>query len=286
MDKFKKLFTLLLLVVAVGFMTSCSEDDPDETNPTATITVTAAPQNGTVFRPSDSYNISFDAVDPDKRMQDIVATINGNPVTPSSGTLTLNSSERDGFSKNLTFSLSGLSGDVSMKLSVVDNNGAEIVSTSQNITVWNPATWTAKLLGAQSASQGSYLKNDGTVLTTTLAQGEAAAVLFSYLAYGSPTANPTMASYEERGNLLTNLTVPTNAAKCYFVKNNDLTSLSGQIKGGFSVSATSPQSITLAVGDFVEFYFPNDSKYGVFEVKNINTGSNGLDGAITIDVAY
>lgn len=148
-------------------------------------------------------------------------------------------------------------------------------------------SWTAKLLGAQLNSAGSYFNSaTGNVLAAAAASATPAGVDITYAALGSPVTIPTILSYKQRTT--EGLTgVPAGAESSYFVETNltpseflsETASWTGNFTG-VALSSTSPQKVQIAT-DKVYAFKNAAGKMGLIHIQSITDGTNG---SVTINV--
>jgi hypothetical protein len=163
-------------------------------------------------------------------------------------------------------------------------------STTPSGPTYTISSWSAKLVGAQSASAGSFFSSyDGNVYLRSQATVSSivSTVDISYAALGA-SSQPTLLSWAFRADASTGLTqvVPSGATATYF----SLTTLSGtefdnavaNTVASISVPATAPQSINVATGNVVAFKNAGN-KVGLIKVGAITAGLTG-DVTITVKV--
>ena len=148
-------------------------------------------------------------------------------------------------------------------------------------------TWTAKLLGAQLNSNGSYFKSStGDVLSGSNANATPAGVDITYAAIGSPIALPVILSYSQRSaEGLSN--VPSGAESTYFVETSlqpadflDASKSWTSCFTGAMPTSTSPQKVSIAKDKI--YAFKNAAgKMGLIHIQEV---IDGTDGSVTINV--
>ncbi len=145
--------------------------------------------------------------------------------------------------------------------------------------------YTAKLLGAQSNSNGSYFNSaTGTVLSGTNASATPAGVDITYAALGSPLALATILSYKQRGT--DGLAgVPAGAEESYFVETAiapaDFLSESKSWSSLFTgVTIGTVQKVNIQT-DKVYAFKNKAGKMGLIHIQSI---VDGVAGEVTINV--
>lgn len=281
--------TYLLFAGLIGF-TSCSKD---EETPAPTITINTnslgsdqtggSTTTGTVV----TVNLSADAsegiskLNVTKTVSGTESTLSGYPV--SSG---FNSSTKHTW--NATYTVVETSGTVTLKFSVEDKKG-KISSKTFTININDLATYSAKLLGAQTNAAGSYFSTStGQVLTSAEANANVSAVDISYAALGG-SATPTLLSWKWRGDASTGLTgtVPATAKETHFAATSltatdftSITSSSDSKFSGASVTTSSPQFVGVETNKVYAF-LTAEGKKGLVHIASISAGTGG---SVTINV--
>ncbi len=173
------------------------------------------------------------------------------------------------------------SGTVTLKYIVKDKKG-KIASKTVTVNIADLSSWSAKLLGAQSAAAGSYFASStGTVYTSSEALQNVASVDISYAFL---TAGPTLLSWAFRADPSTGLTatVPAGALETKFAATSlsaaDFISISSSSDNKFSqavASVTSSSAQKVVVEATKVYAFMSGSKKGLVHIDQINTGLNG-----------
>lgn len=179
------------------------------------------------------------------------------------------------------------SGTITLKYTVKDKKG-KIASKTVTVNIADLSSWSAKLLGAQSAAAGSYFASStGNVFTSTDALQNVSSVDMSYAFL---TAGPTILSWAFRADPSTGLTatVPAGALETKFAATTlsaaDFISISSSSDSKFSqtvttVTASSAQNV--AVEATKVYAFMSGSKKGLVHIDQISTG---LGGSVNINV--
>jgi hypothetical protein len=149
-------------------------------------------------------------------------------------------------------------------------------------------TWTAKLLGAQLNSNGSYFKSStGEVLSGSNASAAPAGVDITYAAIGSPLALPVILSYSQRSAEGLSGVPASGAESTYFVETTlqpaDFLSSTKSWTSCFTgamPTSTSPQKVTVAK-DKIYAFKNTAGKMGLIHIQEV---IDGTDGSVTINV--
>lgn len=270
--KKSKFLVLIAAIASLGFLvSSCGEDGAA---PVVTMSANSI-QDTEVLTVGDTALIEF-SVDAEEGVKAVV-------ITDSKANDVVKFTD---FSK-ATYSYEYVPeavGSEILNITVTDKKD-QITKVSLAITIEAAApaikSYTGKVLGAQSAAEGSYFDIvSGTVIGQASANAAGTSVSYSYAAIGTPNAVATLIAPAVRlANGLTKTSV--GAEKCYFKKATiAFATATKEDINALTVSATSEQKITVAKGDVVEFLTASGKK-GLISVTDL---TNGVDGKITIDV--
>ncbi|HPI12118.1 MAG TPA: hypothetical protein PLK63_13835 [Catalimonadaceae bacterium] len=282
----------------IGF-TSCSKDD--ENVPAPTLTFTSGGASSASFNSNETVSFSMDLASDDDYTS-LKATLSYTDNSSAVKSLTVkdanNSNKEINYTKNSDIE-TAYDGSNIVKVAlpsdakrgtawtitvVAATSGGSTTATFTGKVV---NSWSAKLLGAQLNSAGSYFNSlSGEVLSGTAASATPANVDITYAALGSPVALPTILSYKQRGT--EGLSgVPAGAEESYFVKTtltpSEFTSETGSWAGNFTgvaLSTTSPQKVALEA-DGVYAFKNKSGKMGLIHVATIVDGTSG---SVTINV--
>jgi hypothetical protein len=279
----------LLFAGLIGF-TSCSKD---EETPAPTIVINTnslgADQTGgsTTTGTTVTINLTAEAsegiskLNATKTVGGTENTLTGYPVTSGFTSSTKNT-------WNATYTVVETSGTVVLKFSVEDKKG-KVSSKTFTININDLSSYSAKLLGAQTNSAGSYFSaSTGEVLTSAQANANVSAVDISYAALGG-SATPTLLSWKWRADASTGLTgaVPAGAKETYFASTSltatDFTAIASSSDSRFSgatVSTSSPQFVGVEANKVYAF-LTAEGKKGLVHIASISAGTAG---SVTINV--
>lgn len=279
----------LLFAGLIGF-TSCSKD---EETPAPTITINTnslgadqtggSASTGTVV----TINLTADASEGISKLN-ATKTISGTETTLSGYPVTSGFTSSTKHTWNATYTIVETSGTVTLKFSVEDKKG-KLSSKTFTINISDLASYSAKLLGAQTNAAGSYFSaSTGLVMTSAEANANVSAVDISYAALGG-SATPTLLSWKWRADASTGLTgtVPAGAKETYFASTSltasdftGITSSSDAKFSGASVTASSPQFVGVETNKVYAF-LTAEGKKGLVHVSSITAGTAG---SVTINV--
>jgi hypothetical protein len=295
--QFKNL-AYLFIAGMIGF-TSCGEDT--ENVPAPTLTFTSGGAASASFNSNETASFSMD-LNSNNDYKSLKATLSYTDNSGSVKTSTVkdanNANKEIDYTKNSDIETSyegakvvkvALPADAkkgtAWTITVVAATSGG--STTATFTGKIVNTWSAKLLGAQLNSAGSYFNSaSGEVLSGSAASATPANVDITYAALGSTVAVPTILSYKQRtAEGLTG--VPAGAEESYFVKTslapaaflNETASWAGNFSG-VALSSTSSQKVTLEV-DGVYAFKNKSGKMGLIHVASI---VDGTAGSVTINV--
>jgi len=263
---------LVASIVTLGFFsTSCSKD---QSNPVITLTENSIKDSASVSV-GDSLTIEFTAT-ADNALKTVEIT--------NSSAAVVKSFDASLAKFTVKIAAPATAGTEKYNITVTDKKDLTTTRTlSITVKAAAPAlvTYTGKALGAQSATPGSYFDvATGTVVSQANATA-ATTVSYSYAAVGTTTAVSTLLAPAVR---IANGLTKTSAGleHCYFAKNTTLTfsTVTAAQIAALTVSATSPESITVAQGDVIEFLTATGKK-GLISVTSVTAGTAGV---ITIDV--
>lgn len=281
-----KLFALLLLAGATVF-TSCKKDDPETAAPSITFansvssfeidySTMANPYVISII-PSVTAEAEIDAFTVSKKD----AGGNSTPIT-----VTGDFKGKTSFTETFNISLDSAGNFPYQIIFYVTDKEArsqEKIYTITKKVAQNPTgnpihSYSAKLLGAQDASAGSFFaSSNGTIYSQSQAAANAAII---DITYGVISSTPKIMALTQRG---TNGFTAVSGGQNVYYKLSTITvaqfdAMTNDL-GFANITASTDQTITVAQSNVYEFV--NATKKGLFKVSNIVAGNAG---SITIDV--
>lgn len=175
-------------------------------------------------------------------------------------------------------------GTYTLNVVAIDKKDLKSTSSITITVVAAPAlkTWDNVILGAQSATEGSYFDiATGNVLGQTAAETTGTTVSYSYASIGATTPVATLIAPNVRISEGDLSKTSAGAEKCYFKKSTlTFATATKTDVAALTVSATDAQKITVAKGDVIEFLTASGKK-GLISVVDL---TDGVSGKIIIDV--
>lgn len=294
MKMIAKNLAYFLFIGLIGF-SSCG--DSDETVPAPTLTFKLGNATSGSFNSGETASFTMDlAADNDftSLKGTLVYTKNDN----SSATLTIkdanNSNKEMNYTKNSD--INGYAGTKVVKVALPSDakRGTAWTITVSAATSGGTTTatftgkvvnsWSAKLLGAQTNSAGSYFNSaSGEVLAGSAASAAPAGVDITYAAIGAVIASPTILSYKQRtAEGLAG--VPAGAEESYFIETTitpaqflDETASWSTLLSGLNPTAQK----TVIATDKVYAFKNKAGKMGLIHIASI---VDGVAGSATINV--
>ena len=283
-----KSYLWLVFAGLIG-LSSCSSD---EETPAPTISINTnslgADQTGGTATTGSTITINLTAEASEGIAKlNATKTVSGSETNLSGYPVTSNFTSSTKHTWNATYDVTETSGTGVLKFSVEDKKG-KVSSKTFTVNIADLSSWSAKLLGAQTAAAGSYFASStGTVFTGADAQQNVSSVDITY-AY--LTAGPTLLSWAFRADPSTGLTatVPAGALETKFAATTlsaaDFISISSSSDSKFSqavASVTSSSAQKVVVEGTKVYAFMSGSKKGLVHIDQINTG---LDGSVNVNV--
>ncbi|MDX5345673.1 MAG: DUF4466 family protein [Hymenobacteraceae bacterium] len=305
LNNFTKLRTHFLAVLALAsftFLTSCGDDNDNPTPaPKATITFDPSAEEAELA-PGQSVNLKVVVTSQDKlkefKMSRSVAGVsNDTTVTsfPAAGyefpvQYTVPANTAVGTQINFTFTAT--------------TKENQVTTRNYKVTVVGPvANYTAKIMGNQNASAGSFFSTaDGSVLTKALAEATPGKVDFVFYhssnASGDPQAalnQATIASPADAKAQQIHTTIGSwskkNGTMFKFVGNNgalyDAMTEPQHLEGVYNNLPSQPTTAVTQLKQGEIFAFKTvDNRYGLARVKSVTTGTSGTSftSEISLDV--
>jgi hypothetical protein len=281
----KKLSLLWAAAFAVTsmFLTSCGGEDPEPAKPT--IAIVGSSSTSFDVKPSADVAFEVSVKEGDKNLDKLTFRIDGGLVAKErimvGGKAATTDGEFSVANESAVYSIvikaKATAGTESIQLAIVDKD-ALTAGLTLNITTSNYAvsSYSAKLLGAQSASAGSYLDATGTVITGDKVTDATNIVLsYAFLSQGSSLVSPRMSDrtpFElKKGS--------TNSASTYFTTTTlDFATANGDAIAGVSATTT---SVVIAKGS--TYAFVQGNLKGLVKVNELLTS---LTGSVTVDVKW
>lgn len=169
-------------------------------------------------------------------------------------------------------------------VNIVDANSIT-TTVSVKITVSSAKidTFTAKLLGAQSASAGSYLTYGGEVILQSNTASNASLIVLSFAQVGTPTTVSKLISPLTADRVAESLTKGVDGGLTTYFKESSLdfsTVTTAQLD---ALTASSAKSIAISAGKVYEFV--SGKKKGLVKVVSVvKATDSSTDGSVTLDV--
>jgi hypothetical protein len=283
----KKLFFLLSMsAIALSLFLSSCGDDKDDPKPAPSISAyigTSSVKSITVDK-DEPVTITYTVTTGENIEKiEVIERVGGStkPVTGFPKTSKFKTSTSD---EGVVVVVS-TGTEVFYDFKVTDSKGA-----TQTVTVTlNPAseaktfaTYTARLVGAQTNSEGSYFASvTGLVYKAADAATNKSIIDVTFAQIGSPTTTPRLISPDFRGDASIGLTAFADGTTTYF-KASSLNFDTVNDSQLAAISASTSKSIIIAQGSTYEFVNAAGKK-GLIKVTNYTAGT-GTNGSITIDV--
>jgi hypothetical protein len=294
MKMIAKNLAYFLFIGLIGF-SSCG--DSDETVPAPTLTFKLGNATSGSFNANETASFTMDLA-ADNDFTSLKGTLVYTKNNDTQGTVTIkdanNSNKEMNYTKNSDIKEYAGSKVVKVALPSDAKRGTAWTITVSAATSGGTTTatftgtvvnsWSAKLLGAQTNSAGSYFNSaTGEVLAGSVASTTPAGVDITYAALGSPIASPTILSYKQRGT--EGLAgVPTGAEESYFVETTitptqflDESASWSNLLSGLNFTAQK----TVIATDKVYAFKNKNGKMGLIHIATI---VDGVAGSTTINV--
>jgi len=197
----------------------------------------------------------------------------------------LDGDDKDDFIAVLTIKVpasNAVSGFYTYSINITDKNG--IVTTKSikvKVSAATLSSYTAKLLGAQSAAEGSYLTYDGNVISQTNAAANASSIVLSFGQVGgsftSKLISPLTADRTAEG-----LTKGVDGGNATYFKASSLSFDSVTASELEAISASSSKSIAVTLDGVYEFV--SNGKKGIVKVTALSENGTDAKGSVTLSV--
>jgi hypothetical protein len=303
MRKFRSLFMMLLTLASMSVLTSCG--DEEEVNPKATITFDPSADNVSLASGSPiQFKVLVTSTDKLKEFKMTKTAAGFNDDT------TVTNFPAAGYEFNVNDVVTpGIAvGSTITYTFTATTNKNEVTTRTYTVTVLSDmATYTAKILGNQNATVGSFFSSvDGAVLNSNDAKNNSAKVdlVFYYSVGGTAAtdlatlASPMNANAQAVYGASTTANIPSWATKNdtkfkkiaapFGASVYDAITSGSQIQDGYDSAAAGAESNSakqLAVGDAIGFKTAA-GKYGVAKVTALTTPTtaNGNRSEVTLAI--
>lgn len=303
MKKLRNYYFALMAIASLSFLTSCGNDDED-VNPKASITFEPSATNDEVsLAPGADINLKVVVTSADK-LKSFKAAVTYGGI--NGGDTTVTDFPKAGYEFNVDDVVPSLSaGSKIIYTFTATTSKDEVTTRTYTVTVLSDmATYTAKILGNQNATAGSFFAStDGTVYSSADAKTNSAKVdLVYYYSVGGTAATdlatlaaPTDANAQAVYGASTSANIPSWATKnnteikkvpANMATLYDQVTSGSQIEQGYmALPGAATKASTLKVGDVIGF-MTAAGKHGLAKVTALSlpTTANGNKSEITLSV--
>lgn len=289
MKKFSLLLKVTLAATAV-FFASCKGDDAvDPVGPS--LNFVGATTKSFSVKPSDTVSFDIVTAKGDKNMDKLTFRIAGNPVAAerilvngtvlsTAGEYKIKASEDAGKTYTIQFVTSSTATTENLILAVIDNDALTAgLTVNVTTTAYSITSYSAVLLGAQSAAAGSYLNTGGMVKQQADAT-TASDIMLSFAELGL-TFDGTLISPNTTDRKAEGLTKGSdNSATTYFATTSLGFDATGEQIANATVGTANKKIAAVKNGVYL---FEQGSIKGLVKVTAIVDSINGT-GSVTIEV--
>ncbi len=292
-----------LFIAATVLFTSCKKDD-DVSGPSISFFASDDEADyvtsSATVAPNGSFQVKLNVEKADRDMDMLAVTLDKGLAIPASGIsfseldnsditgplVMLKGSDQKDFTTVVTITVPEATGTLTYSFTVTDKDDMTTTKTV-TIDVEVPAEvteYSAKLLGAQGASQGSYFSSStGMVYTGSQFAANKSIIDITYAQTGGSSitiSDKIMSSAARDGE---GLTTGLDGLEVYY-QMSDISYFEATVEDLQDIDVSAGQVIDVEVGDVIEFMTENGSK-GLIIVNDItNPDDDGFNGVLDISV--